>query len=340
MIGDSSNHEEFDKTNHVVSEINGRLNVEHFHYPDLTNYAVTYKLIQNVSTPYSAFMPDDDFLVPVSIEKLIVFMEEHPDYSCAWGKTILFTLQEHGAYGLIRSLGPNNQATNFSIEGNSAEGRLFAHINNYTSVFIGVCRTKMFENALRNSMKMNDTGNMSDDTWLTAQQFGERVTSYSLVIQGKIKSLDCLYWVRQDHDQRYAFKDVIDSLTSSNWLSCYKIAALQIKEDIIEKDGIDEESAYNLVKYAFRTILGKAFRSEYNRRPRSGQDGILGRVKGAAKRVPCISGAYSILQSAFNISNHLSLPALLSKRSPYHDDFAPVYRAITAPPRKNKELSA
>ena len=340
MIGDSSNHEEFDKTNHVVSEINGRLNVEHFHYPDLTNYAVTYKLIQNVSTPYSAFMPDDDFLVPDSIEKLIVFMDKHSDYSCAWGKTILFAIQEHGAYGLIRSLGPNNQATNFSIEENSAKERLFAHINNYSSVFIGVCRTKMFEKALRHSMEMNSTGNMSDKTWWTAQQFGEILTSYSLVLQGKIKSFDCLYWVRQFHDQRYVFNDIFDWLTSKNWLTCYNMAALQIKEDIIENDGIDEESASNIVEQVFLDFLSKSINRGHNRYYGDNRDGIFRRIKNIAKQVPSLRSANNVLRSVFYSSKDLSLPVLLNKRSPYHDDFMPVYQVVTAPPRKNKKLSA
>jgi len=340
MIGDSSNHEEFDKTNHVVSEINGRLNVEHSHYPDLTNYAVTYKLIQNVSTPYSAFMPDDDFLVPDSIEKLIVFMDKHSDYSCAWGKTILFTLQEHGAYGLIRSLGPNNQATNFSIEENSAKERLFAHINNYSSVFIGVCRTKMLEKALRNSMEMNSTGNMSDKTWWTAQQFGEMLTSYSLVLQGKIKSFDCLYWVRQFHDQRYVFNGYFDWLTSKNWLTCYNMTALQIKEDIIENDGIDEESAGNIVKHAFYNALIKGINCEHNLYYDDNRDGIFRRIKNIAKQVTFLRSANNVLQSVFYSSKDLSLPVLLNKQSPYHDDFMPVYQVVTAPPRKNKKLSA
>ena len=338
MIGDSSNHEEFNKTNHVVREIKGRLNVEHFHCPDLTNYAVTYKLIQNVSTSYSAFMPDDDFLVPDSIEKLIVFMDKHSDYSCAWGKTILFTLQEHGAYGLIRSLGPNNQATHSSIEGNSAKERLFAHINNYTSVFIGVCRTKMFEKALRNSMEMNSTGNMSDNTWWTAQAFGERLTSYSLVLQGKIKSFDCLYWVRQSHDQRYLFNDTFDWLTSTNWLSCYNMAALQIKEDIIENDGIDEESAGNIVKHVFWDSISKDISRGHNKYYGNNRDGIFRRIKNIANQIPFLRSANNVLRSVFCSSKDLSLPVLLNKRSLYHDDFMPVYLAITAPFENNKEL--
>tara|TARA_Y100000031_G_scaffold65217_1_gene73078 strand:- start:1239 stop:1808 length:570 start_codon:yes stop_codon:yes gene_type:complete len=189
-------------------------------------------------------------------------------------------------------------------------------------------------------MEMNSTGNMSDKTWWTAQQFGEILTSYSLVLQGKIKSFDCLYWVRQFHDQRYVFNDIFDWLTSKNWLTCYNMAALQIKEDIIENDGIDEESASNIVEQVFLDFLSKSINRGHNRYYGDNRDGIFRRIKNIAKQVPSLRSANNVLRSVFYSSKDLSLPVLLNKRSPYHDDFMPVYQVVTAPPRKNKKLSA
>ena len=336
LIGDSSNHEEFEKTNHVVDELNGRLNVEHFYYPDLTNYAVSYKLIQKVTTPYSAFLPDDDFLVPNSIEKLISFMEKHPDYSCAWGKTTIFSLKDQGVHGQISAMGPNNEATDYSIENNLAKERLLEHISKYTSVFIGVCRTQMFKIALRNSLKMNETGNKSNNTWWTAQAFGELSTSFSLVAQGKVKSINCLYWVRQSHDQRYLFNDIFDWITSSNWLSCYNLMAQQIVEDVMMEDHLNKEETYEAVKQAFWAYLAASIVNKYSAKYYKTIYSSRHQFREWAKTIPgarqMVRKMLTMRARLFPSKGELSLPDFLSPTSPYHKDFMPVYESITKQP--------
>ena len=333
LIGDSSDSIELNKTKDAVNNLKSQLNIQHFDYPNLNNFGVMYELIKKVKTPYSTFLPDDDFFVVNSIEKLLSFMDKNPEYSCAWGKTVIFQLLQNGAYGKMKNLFSNNEATSFSFMENTAEERLVSHFNNYTSIHTGICRTNYLEKALRHSMKMNlTTPNKNQKSWWTSEQFGEITTSYSLAIQGKIKSLDCLFWVRQHHDQRYGFNNFYDWLTSPNWLECFNIQISQLTEDLMKKEGLNEQQASKIIK---RILL----RGIYER---MGDDSEIIKKNNIdkkvyftdlIKRIPFAKKGFKFLRKYFakttGSKGELSLTALLDKSSPYHEDFIPIYDIVT-----------
>lgn len=337
FIGDSSNQEEFEKTSQAIQSLKNKLKVEHFHYPNTNNYAVIEQLIEKVTTPYASFLPDDDFYVPESIEKCIDFLEKNPDYSCAWGKTIMFNLEKGGAYGRFHALSRGNPDLDYSVEGNDAMERLRFHTKNYASVFVGVCRTAMLKKALRNSTAICDSAKTKDMRWGTATYFGELITSFSMVVQGKGKSLDCVYWIRQAHGRRYTFPTGLDWIICANWLTCYEIGARQIVEDIMERERIRVEKAKEIWKEAFQTYVSLGFQRFLIKKgsplkPINVQD----RLKIRAKQVP---GLYYVLKNLRNglrlakfklmKSNELSLCTALDDASPYHKDFMPIYDLVT-----------
>lgn len=232
LVGDSSSEEEYDQCASRLERLNLPLDVERYHYPGLGCFAVTYNLIQKVTTPYAAFLPDDDFLVPESIEKMIDFMVGHKDYSSCWGKTAIFEVDGDMAYGTISKVNSSNPATNYSIEGETTAERLTAHVRHYTSVFIGVCQTDLFKNALRNALLLNETASMDGASRRVVTQYSELLTSFSLVAQGKVKSIDCLYWIRQQHKRRYINEDSFSALSMTNYPLCLRIMSKQLAEDI------------------------------------------------------------------------------------------------------------
>lgn len=337
FIGDSSSQEEFEKTSLAINSLKGRLKVEHFHYPNTNNYAVTEQLIQNVTTPYASFLPDDDFYVPESIEKCIDFLERNPDYSCSWGKTIMFNLENSGAYGQFHALSRANPDLDNSVEGSCVEERLRLFAKNYAPVFIGVCRTAMFKKALRNSSAMSNSIETKDIRWGAATAFGELKTAFSMVVQGKGKSLDCVYWIRQDHDRRYIFPKVLDWITCANWIFCYEIVSRQVIGDIMGKEDLCGGKAEEIWKEAFQTYIGQGlYHSLKGRYAPSNKKRIQDQLKNKVKQMP---GLYFVLKSLRNglrlvkfklgKSEEVSLCTVLNSSSYYHKDFMPIYNLVS-----------
>lgn len=343
LIGDSSNIEEFERTSKTVKELDGRLNVKHYYYPNLNNYAVTSQLIQKVQTPYASFLPDDDFYVPEAIEKCMSFLNDHPEYSCAWGKSVIFTLKDKGAHGRFNALGVSNSNTAYSVEDDKAKERLFFHIKKYTSVFVGVCRTEMFKKALRNVWEMGKLAETKDIKWWTVEQFGEIVTSFSLVVQGKIKTIDCLYWIRQAHDRRYLFPDIFDWITSPNWFVCYEMIARQIKEDIIAKDNLSLPEAEMVWKKGFWMYLRRGIYRKYHGRyvlPWTIRSRIKKKLKQAGVLYDIFISARNnwrvILSKVTAAKKKISLQTILNPSSPDYEYFLPVYKLVTKSDEKKQ----
>jgi len=333
FIGDSSNEQEFEKTEAAIKKLGDRLEVTHLHLPGLGVYAAVFKLIELVTTPFSAFLPDDDFLVPDSLYLLVRFLQENHDYSCAWGKSLQFVLNvKKVPYGQIDVLTPCNLPTCSSFNHESAEERLKVHVHNYTSVFIGACRTAMFKKALESAMELHNlVGSRKDDSWQLIGSFSEMIVSYSLVLQGKIKSIDCLYWIRQIHDERYIFLTSFENVMNPYWSSVYEVFINSLAAELKTQDGIDEIAARNVIKKVFEINLNSSLVKK-----QEGQDvekllSFKNKVRKSLKAVPGLKKVYRTAKSQFASADAMVLEKLLIDSSPYNKDFLPVYELVCLP---------
>jgi len=337
FIGDSSNQDEFEKTEAAIKKLGNRLEITHLHLPGLGNYAAVFQLIELVTTTYSVFLPDDDFLVPDSLSLLVRFLEENPDYSCAWGKSLQFMLNDKkGPYGQIDGLTSSNLATCSSLNHESAEERLLAHLHNYTSVFIGACRTAMFKKALESAMELHNlVGSRKDDSWQVVGRFSELIVSYSLVLQGKIKSIDCLHWIRQVHDERYQFLTTFEWITNSHWSSTCEVFINSLAAELKTQDGIDETASRNVIKKVIKIYLifglGKKQEGPDEEKLLSFKE----KVRKSLKAVPGLKKVYRTTKSQFASVDAMVLEKLLSDSSPYNKDFLPVYELVCMPQKKS-----
>jgi glycosyltransferase domain-containing protein len=123
-IGDSSDVGHVERTRKAIKSLQGELRIQYEEYPGLNFSACMKRLAESVSTPYAAYVSDDDFLVPRGLEQCVAFLETHPDYAAAHGIGILFRLDRSGAYGDVKCIIglPRGQ-----IEGETAVQRLSEH---------------------------------------------------------------------------------------------------------------------------------------------------------------------------------------------------------------------
>lgn len=315
-IGDSSNPMHVEQTKRAIKALQGKLNIVYRGYPHLNEAECSQQLLDFVSTSYAAWVADDDFLVPTALEQCALFLDGHPDYNAAHGVAALFSLQSSGAYGQVAGAGHYRQPV---IEGESASQRLLDHLSNYSNVQFSVHRV----DSLRAMY-----GNVS---LLADRAFGSELLPCCLsIIQGKVKELDYLYLVRQGHDQRYLLPDPFDWISSPNWLPSYQVFCDCLAEELVRQDGISLDEARAVVKQAFWAYLAKGLTKKWQDRYGQAGAGIRDRLRQTARAIPGARRVWSGLRSAVRGQGEMLLPMLLNPRSPYHDDFMPIYRAVTS----------
>ena len=313
-IGDSSNTEHVERTKGVIETLRGKLNIVYQEYPGICDSACVKLLVDIVSTPYAAFVADDDFLVPDALNQCAKFLGEHPDYAAAHGMGITITLDSKGLYGQIVQCGRYRQSV---IEAESASQRLNDYLTHPSAILFSVHRIESWRAMYRGVHLLKD------------RAFGgELLPGCKSVILGKSKELDCLYLVRQIHAQRYLLPDVYDWITSPEWYSSYLVFRDSLAETLALQDNISIEKAEKAVKQAFWPYLATGlsqqpdFRRDFCNRWRQ----VAGTIPGAR----CMWQLLRSLRSKQHFK--LSLRELLRSSSPYHADFMPVYKALTTPP--------
>lgn len=317
LIGDSSTTEHIERTKAVIKELNPKFTILYREYPQRKNFECVRYLLQEVVTPYVIWGADDDVLIPSTLARAADFLDQNPDYSGVGGMAIRYQLKNLGAYGEI------SDAERYLVsaaEKKSSSERVLHLLQNYTVVLLSIQRTKQLKEQFRKAEVITDLTFAS-----------ELLPACMVVAQGKIKLLNQLFIVRQIQKNNYALPDVFDWITKPDWPSSYQIFAKTLAQALVAQDAISFEKAMGIVKQAFWRYLSKSLNLKFQQHYQVSQSpNICGRAKNAMKNTPGVMRFWHIIQS-FQ-TNSISLPSLLNPRSPYHNDFMPVYRATVSPP--------
>lgn len=317
-IGDSSTGLHLEQGKKAVKTFEGKLKIKYHECPGLNIPATVKSLLPSITTPYVACVSDGGFLVPGSLDKCVWFLEAHPDYSIAHGLGALFILKQEAPYGEFLSIGKYNSLP--KVEEEKASARLIRHLDNYSVTIYCVYRASVWKKIWREADLMPD-----------ASFAGETLPCCLAVVYGKAKELDCLYLVRQLHNRRnvVGMPDTYDTFTSLEWQQSYQIFHDALVNALIEQDGIDRNEAHEVVKRAFwsclKTHLAIKFQKQYFISTRE-------RIKHKLKDIPGLVTCVRAIRSLVFSSKSISLPALLSRHSPYHNDFMPIYKTVTSLP--------
>jgi len=294
LIADSSNPEDLKANIQFINKIETKLHVDHHIFDSKISLSEKYRLVlPDINTPFVVICADDDFLVPSSLKKAVEFLKVNPHYSVAQGYAASFELRDSLVHGEIKTLNCNTQR---SIEHISAAERLVDHLRHYSLTYYSVHRTdqiwRIFEKRAEFDKKT--------ELLIPHFRFRELLTSCLSVIQGKAKKLDCLLMVQQSHPMSVSHKQKSYSLWEwiavPGWSDEYKKFRYCLAEELARQDGISMAEAKYIVKYAFWLYVAL---NRFNPQEQNDQ---------------------------------LTLPALLRRSSPFHEDFMPIYRAITTTP--------
>lgn len=314
FIGDSSDSGHAEKIKKTLRELDGKLNIKYKWYPQELNFTKCInRMLQEVASPYASFIGDDDFLVPKGVERCVEYLNANAEYVGAHGVGARILVEKQGAHLKV------NAISDYSLpprEEETAAKRLLNHMGNMSNVLFSVYRTPILQNIFEN-IELPDHSIA-----------GDLLPGCLAVVKGKIKKLDCFHVVHLVHEgQNKAYKDIYDWFTSPNWGPSYQMFKQILSNELSKADNIDIDKAYSIVKQAFWSYLKYKLNNHYKT--------IYGKSGFKHSLVKSMPFSKILLDKARKIrykifpSDAVNMHTLLNSRSPYHNDFMPIYRAVT-----------
>lgn len=310
-IGDSSSPEHVEKVKKELVALKGKINVVYAEYPGWSGPKAVSSLLSQVSTPYAVYTGDDDFLVPSALVQCASFLERSSEFSVCSGKAILIAHKNGsseisaGSYGTYRDL-----------LGETASQRFLDFMSSYFVTLFAVHRTEAMKEAYKGIDTLPDWG------------FTELLPSCYSILQGKIKTIDCLSLVRQCHGGfRQSMPNVYDWLTCERWLPSYQQFESRLASLLSKKDNISIEQSHEIIKKCFWGWLAKGLYRKWMGQHQGDFANFKDRLKTSVKTIPLATQFWRTLYS-YMPRGKMTLPSLLRRSSPYHTDFLPVYQAI------------
>ena len=329
-IGASSSREQVTNNQRIVAAFQNQLNIHYEECPGLSSCAALEQLSRSISTPYCAFLGDDDFICPAGIERCVAFLEQHPECGAVHGKGLMFQTEQNHPYGSIGTVRYCPQAVLTADSGAARLIELFT-VSQY-ALLNSVHRTLTWQAMFRglSAMPGIQNRNIFKD---------ELIATCVSVIRGTVREIDGLYFVRHIHvEDSYRFPHAYDWLTDPDWFPSYQVFHARLTEELIRQDGISVEQARVVIRQSFWPYVAGAVMASWRADSRASAPQAPSRLRDVAKRVPGIGPAWRTLRAMVQRSRDAcSLPALLHASSPYHEDFLPVYAVITSTPRERFE---
>ncbi len=308
-IGDSSDQFHAAKNQEFISKMAAKLDIKYREFPNKSDSQVVKELLQTTTTVFSAFLPDDDFLIPDSLYKCAEFLHYNPDYSSAHGTGLILELDSKGARGNITSIRKYNQPI---LEQSTSEARLINLLANYSVSIFSVHRTE----------SLNMMYSYVSDDFTDRSLSGELLQCCLSAIAGKAKELDCLYLIRQSHTQ--SSLNQFDWLAKPDWATSYSLFSDALCEQLQYHDQISQKKALNIVTRSFRTYLLTSLNQDFNDHNRSKKIRLL--IKSHPVLHNMIKKVLSIFPGRWN---NITPNKLLRQSCKYRSNFKPVYDVLT-----------
>ena len=321
LVGDSSEGQERQRTARMVQFFSRTLEVSHQIFPLNSGiYETSYRLAEAASTPYVAMLGDDDFLVPRGLEEAVNFLEGHPEYSVAHGMAGLIKLSSPGPYGAVEWVAPYPR---YSIEQTQAGRRLAEHMIRHQSIAFSVQRREAFLTSFREAIALG-----------LDLEFSELLTGFLNAIWGKTKQLDCLYMMRQTHEQMTSARGrgAFGWITGSTASIQYERFRDSLARELRCREKISLEQARETVKRAFWSYLVRTLEIKWCKHYGLKKQSTQPRWRQILRGVPGLRRGWRRINEMLpRKANEISLLSLLRPSCRYHADFMPIYRAVTQP---------
>lgn len=292
LLGDSSGPEHAAPTVAYLDRIRDRLNVTYLACPGLPDRETQHRLATMVETRYAALMGDDDFLVTQGLDACVAFLDANPGFTGANGRAWAFRVEpanpgDGEVYGEIDVFDAYPQPEFLQV---AAAERYAAHMTNYRATLFTVHRTEVWRELFADVLMFDD------------RAFGSELVPTTLSpVLGRVKHLDRMYLLRQDHGRRYQLPQVDDWRAQPRWQANFERFRDLMVERIRAQDGGSVEDLKSFVEEAFtRGYLSRFAGAAPSVPPAAlGPEPEIGVLRGFARSIPGARTAFRALASAY-----------------------------------------
>jgi glycosyltransferase domain-containing protein len=242
LIADSSDRTHRGENQELVRQFSQKLEVR-YEFIDQNIIAKCVTAIGKLDTPYIAFCADDDFLMPAAVAEGVNFLETNAGYACAQGLMVSVISSRNNRCDLIRG---------FEIDSESVLERYDQMSRYWYSTYYAVYHTAILRESFRVAVM--------SPRYEKARIYPELMHSLMTVLQGKVKFLNQIYNVRQEHagNESCVAKRVQDL---ANGVTYYKIFRNLLCEKLGHYAAIGKPQAWSLVDQHYESLtVGRASR--------------------------------------------------------------------------------
>ena len=210
----------------------------YFHFPKEQFLWKIYKIIPYISTEYVVYCADDDFIVPQAIEKIIAFLDTHPDYNSAQGHYLSFETKKNSIDffpSYIRNFDKD-------INQNLPSERLTEFRNLYASLLYSVIRATTFVEMYKKCIE--------GETLKFKNLFlAEIYFNFFSLMTGRNKTLPIFYGAREKDYKSATYSTVPLSVIRSSpmYREEFQNFINLIVNELVSKQDLDIEIAENLI---------------------------------------------------------------------------------------------
>ena len=237
----------------LIDYYSKNLTVKYFNEPALNDRQAIFHLIKKCETKYSAFIGDDDLLIPEGMLKAADFLENNQNFRVACGQSIIADESFLNKNYKRKVFGPYWGSPLFKQE--NALDRLSSLSKNYFVSMFALHRTNEF---------LEDYKPCED---IPSKEMGEFLINYITIARGKAMFIDTPYLIRKDHPTRNDFGvNLADTLVEENFAESIPIFIENIKSTLEEFNISKDISLSESKKLMKKIILVKCNTYSANKR--------------------------------------------------------------------------
>jgi glycosyltransferase domain-containing protein len=174
-------------------------NIRHYHKDEFQYNKRIIHIANKIKTKYVKLESDDDYFLPSTLIKSINFLEKEKSFSAVFGKCGIYSSFKNKVY--INTIFSHHK----SIIDSSSADRLRKFFSNYSpALYYSVMRKEVF---LKNIKVLKSSIFHYGSEY---EKFAEIHLPISICLNGKIKVLNDMFWIRKDDDikNRIPFKTI------------------------------------------------------------------------------------------------------------------------------------
>jgi glycosyltransferase domain-containing protein len=179
------------------------------HLPGLSFMARLKFALDNTQAQYFSMCADDDFFIPDGIKSCVRFLDDHKDYSAAFGRYVRFSIKDTILYS---EQYPREHHRDLSQEAPAA--RLLDMIDCYIQLFYAVHTRRVFQ-------QITEIEEMYDDTHFM-NACGERIFTILPPLMGKVKSINEACVLREQENHKSSRQLSYYSMAKA-WVVCNEV---------------------------------------------------------------------------------------------------------------------